>query len=149
MLDRHWLDHARRKAEDELRRRKDELESALRQLQEAQAHLVQSEKMASLGQLVAGVAHEINNPLAYVSNNIAVLDRDVREIAALMTDYRTPSAPPSPNRIREAEANDRPPLHLGEPRPAPEQHEARTRSGSARSSSGSATSPGSTRPTAS
>ena len=87
-LDRHWLDRARRKAEDELRRRKDELETALRQLQEAQAHLVQSEKMASLGQLVAGVAHEINNPLSYVSNNIAVLDRDVREITAIMAAYR-------------------------------------------------------------
>jgi signal transduction histidine kinase len=102
-LDRHWLDLARRTAEDELRRRKDELEAALRQLQEAQAHLVQNEKMASLGQLVAGVAHEINNPLAYVSNNIAVLDRDVRQIAAIMTQYRTHFGAEVPAAIREAE----------------------------------------------
>ena len=102
-LDRHWLDLARRRAEDELRRRKDELETALRQLQEAQAHLVQSEKMASLGQLVAGVAHEINNPLSYVSNNIAVLDRDVRQVAAIMAEYRAHFGADIPAALREAE----------------------------------------------
>jgi two-component system NtrC family sensor kinase len=103
-LERHWLEHARRKAERELRRQKEELESALRQLQEAQAHLVQSEKMASLGQLVAGVAHEINNPLAYVSNNVAVLDRDVRSLAALVVDYRSVLGDSVPESIRLTEA---------------------------------------------
>jgi two-component system NtrC family sensor kinase len=103
-LERHWLENARRKAERELRRQKDELESALRQLQEAQAHLVQSEKMASLGQLVAGVAHEINNPLAYVSNNVAVLDRDVRSLAALVVDYRSVLGDSVPESIRLTEA---------------------------------------------
>ncbi len=44
--------------------------------------------MASLGQLVAGIAHEINNPLAYVTNNVAALDRDVRGIVALLGEYR-------------------------------------------------------------
>src|SRR5262249_13315256 len=47
-----------------------------RSLRQAQAALVQSEKMASLGQLAAGVAHEINNPIAFVGNNLAVLHRD-------------------------------------------------------------------------
>lgn len=102
-LDRHWLVEARRRAEEELRRRKDELESALRQLQEAQAHLIQSEKMASLGQLVAGIAHEINNPLAYVSNNIVVLDRDVHQVAAIMAEYRAHLGANVPAKIREAE----------------------------------------------
>jgi signal transduction histidine kinase len=102
-LERHRLDLARRKAEDEVRRQKDELQSALRKLQEAQAQLVQSEKMASLGQLVAGVAHEINNPLSYVTNNLAVLDRDVRQIAELMTAYRTHFGDAIPESIQEVE----------------------------------------------
>ena len=45
------------------------------------ARVVQSEKLASLGMLSAGVAHEINNPLAYVANNLAVLERDVPLLA--------------------------------------------------------------------
>ena len=39
---------------------------------------MQSEKLAGLGQMVAGVAHEINNPLAFVNNNVAVLQRNIR-----------------------------------------------------------------------
>ena len=102
-LERHRLDLARRRAEDELRRQKDELQVALRKLQEAQAHLIQSEKMASLGQLVAGVAHELNNPLSYVTNNLAVLDRDVRQVADLMGEYRSHFGDSVPESIREVE----------------------------------------------
>ena len=47
------------------------------QLQAAQAALIQSEKLAGVGQLAAGMAHEINNPIAFVANNLAVLRRDV------------------------------------------------------------------------
>ncbi len=59
-----------------------------RQLREAQAALVQSEKLASLGQLAAGMAHEINNPVAYVTNNLAVLNRDVRSVMNVLQAYR-------------------------------------------------------------
>src|SRR4029434_7599530 len=56
-------------------------------LKEAQTHMIQTEKLAGLGQMVAGVAHEINNPLAFVSNNVAVLQRDVRAMSQLLKLY--------------------------------------------------------------
>ncbi len=58
-------------------------------LKAAQSRMVETEKLASLGQLVAGVAHEINNPLAFVSNNVAVLERDLNDLIALIGFYHT------------------------------------------------------------
>ncbi len=57
-------------------------------LKNAQSRMVQTEKLASLGQLVAGVAHEINNPLAFVSNNVAVLERDLIDLVELVRLHR-------------------------------------------------------------
>jgi two-component system NtrC family sensor kinase len=70
----------------------DELAAANRQLREAQAQLIQSAKMASLGELVAGIAHEINNPLAFILGHQDTVERLVRETAA----RREADAPPDP-----------------------------------------------------
>jgi signal transduction histidine kinase len=59
------------------------LRKALVDLKESQAQLVQSEKMASLGQMVAGVAHELNTPLGYVTNNVQLMDELTAPLFAL------------------------------------------------------------------
>ncbi len=62
-----------------------ELEKILHELKTSQANLIQSEKMASLGTLSAGVAHEINNPMAFIASNLSTLDRYVSGILKIMS----------------------------------------------------------------
>jgi signal transduction histidine kinase len=78
--------------EDKVKIRTDELEQALRNLQNTQSQLVNQEKMASLGQLTAGIAHEINNPINFVSSNIMPLKRDIKDIMEVIEFYRTKGA---------------------------------------------------------
>lgn len=59
-----------------------------RVLRETQSALVQSEKLAGLGRLAAGIAHEINNPIAYVTNNLIVIRRDTKAALAALDAYR-------------------------------------------------------------
>ena len=68
---------------DLLEEKNQALESTLSQLKSAQSKLVESEKMASLGQLTAGIAHEINNPINFVKGNVGPLKRDFSEIRGL------------------------------------------------------------------
>jgi len=61
-----------------------ELEQAYRKLKSSQTQLIQSEKMASLGQMVAGLAHEINTPLGYVRNNVEMTQAALADVANLV-----------------------------------------------------------------
>ncbi|MBE7382549.1 MAG: PAS domain-containing protein [Leptolyngbya sp. SIO1E4] len=78
------------------RQQAEDLEATLAELQRTQAQLVQTEKMSSLGQLVAGVAHEINNPVSFISGNISHAWRYTQDLLALIQQYQAfyPTPPP-------------------------------------------------------
>lgn len=77
----------RRQTENELLRRNSELTELNCRLGEAQAQLLQSEKMASVGQLAAGVAHEINNPIGYVHSNLGSLEKYLADLFQVLAGY--------------------------------------------------------------
>ncbi|MFN6539269.1 MAG: ATP-binding protein [Nostoc sp. EkiNYC01] len=72
------------------------LQQALQDLQLAQTKLIQSEKMSSLGQLIAGVAHEINNPVNFICGNLRYVAEYAQDLLHLLQDYQKflPVAPP-------------------------------------------------------
>jgi len=94
-----------RQREAELHDRHVELELAYSRLKDAQQQLLQSEKMASIGQLAAGVAHEINNPIGYVHSNLGTLQDYMRALLSLIEGYErlTASQPGSAAERRELE----------------------------------------------
>ena len=73
---------ANEELEQRVNERTRELSDALQHLKESEAQLIQSEKMSSLGQMVAGVAHEINTPLAYVKNSLSAVSQSLPQITS-------------------------------------------------------------------
>lgn len=88
ITDRKKAEAALRASELRERERALQLELTIKELKHTQAQLIQTEKMSSLGQMVAGIAHEINNPVSFIYGNITYADQYIRELLELIELYQ-------------------------------------------------------------
>jgi PAS domain S-box-containing protein len=93
-----------RRAQEALESNYDRLKETNRRLEEAQNQLLQSEKMASIGQLAAGVAHEINNPVGFVNSNLNSLKHYVDDLLGLIARYESAESELSPQTAQRIQA---------------------------------------------
>jgi signal transduction histidine kinase len=105
-IKRKQAELALQRSEAQLRQQTQELQQTLRELQRTQSQLVQSEKMSSLGQLVAGVAHEINNPVNFIYGNLTHATRYTQDLLRLLNLYQMHYPQPVSAIQAEAEAID-------------------------------------------
>ncbi len=87
-----------------LQRTNEELNISLNKLKEAQSQLVNAEKMASLGRLTAGIAHEINNPVNFIQSNIRSLELDIEDLNELLAKYKEITKSNIEEKLKEIEA---------------------------------------------
>jgi signal transduction histidine kinase len=90
----------------ELSEANQELNTTLEDLKQTQSQLVESEKMASLGQLTAGIAHEINNPINFVTSNVNPLKRDVEMVLEALAKIEEISVSDSPEAEKKKQIQD-------------------------------------------
>jgi len=96
ITDRKHAEEAVRLSESQLRAKNQELAKALRDVHKTQSMMVQNEKMVSLGQLVAGVAHEINNPVSFIYGNVMHADDYFKDLLKMLQLYQQEYPHPTP-----------------------------------------------------
>ncbi|MGB3495390.1 MAG: ATP-binding protein [Elainellaceae cyanobacterium] len=104
--ERRRTEEALRRSETCLRDQTFTLQTTLEDLRQAQTHLVQSEKMSSLGRLVAGVAHEINNPVGFISGNLKYVKQYTQDLTELIKLYQASVTTPIPELVEALETKD-------------------------------------------
>lgn len=94
-LERRSLLVSAKRYKEDLEARNQELIRGKEQLERLQARIIQTEKMASIGQLAAGIAHELNNPVGYLYGNLDLLDGSVANLLRLVEFYESAPLPPN------------------------------------------------------
>lgn len=97
------LEHAAQTLEARVDERTQELSSAIAQLKDTQSQLIQTEKMSSLGQMVAGIAHEINNPISFIQGNLNPLNGYVCDLIELVETYEAAYPEPTDSVVEKRE----------------------------------------------
>lgn len=106
LVERERIEAALRQSEAQFRQQATTLQQTLQELHSYQTQLIQTEKMSSLGQLVAGIAHEINNPINFVYGNIAYASQYIQDIMNLLELYNQYYPRPASAISQEAERID-------------------------------------------
>jgi signal transduction histidine kinase len=89
---------------EELKEKNIQVQQALQKLQQTQAQLIQAEKMSSLGQMIAGIAHEINNPVSFISGNLIYAKKYAHDLLKLVKFYQQQY--PNPPQAIQAQIKD-------------------------------------------
>ncbi|WP_085655969.1 MULTISPECIES: ATP-binding protein [unclassified Pseudomonas] len=87
----HHLEHLVDEGTAQFRQASEALQREIDERRQLEGQLVQSEKLASLGQLAAGVAHEINNPIGFISSNLGTLDGYIKQLLEMLDAYAAAS----------------------------------------------------------
>ena len=104
IIKRQRVEEVLRRKQTCLKNQAQQLEETVRKLQQTQTQLVQTEKMSSLGQMIAGIAHEINNPVNFIYGNLSHASRYIKELLQLLELYQQ-HYPEPVSEIREAAAD--------------------------------------------
>lgn len=106
VTERYRAENALKRSEAALRQKAEELQQTLKELKQTQLQMIQSEKMSSLGQMVAGVAHEINNPVNFIHGNLTHANDYAQNLLGLIALYQELIPNPPPEIQAEIEAID-------------------------------------------
>ncbi|OJJ24738.1 hypothetical protein BI308_14990 [Roseofilum reptotaenium AO1-A] len=106
MTARKQAEHALRHSESLLKEKNQQLQETLCDLKRTQSHLIQAEKMSSLGQMVAGVAHEINNPVNFIYGNLLHAENYMQDLVDILQLYQDHYPQPHPEIAEATEVKD-------------------------------------------